>query len=238
MNENEDNENDDAENVAEPADRPLGYWLRVVDALLTREFASALAAEGASRREWMLLNVVSGDVRGPLPAHRHGKGLRRLEERGWIARRDDEWELTDEGRAARDRLGAIVAGIRERVTSAIGPDGYRALVGSLESIARELGGDDADDLPRGRFGRRGFGFPGRGFRPGFGFGPGFAPGFGPAFAPGHGFGPRHGGCDDHGRHGHGHGEGEHRGHRGRGGEAAERAYERGFAAGFDRARAA
>ena len=49
-----------------PADRrPIGYWLRVVDGLLTHEFAVALEAEGLSRRDWMLLNVLSGDVDAP-----------------------------------------------------------------------------------------------------------------------------------------------------------------------------
>ena len=43
-------------------DRPLGYWLRTVDALITREFAAAFDGDGIDRRDWMLLNALSGDV--------------------------------------------------------------------------------------------------------------------------------------------------------------------------------
>ena len=84
--------------------RPLGYWLRAVDGLLTRAFAEALDTEGVSRRDWMLLNVVSGDIEAPGLAERlarKGKRLRSLEDRGWVLEKGDgTWELTDLGRAA------------------------------------------------------------------------------------------------------------------------------------------
>lgn len=192
---------------------PLGYWLRVVDSLLTREVNEAFAAEGASRRDWMLLNALAGDADAPLftPAHR-GRRLGEFVERGWVAETDDGWELTDEGRAAHERLGAIVERLRERVAGAVSPEDYATMTASLEAIARELGWDEEQGMPRGRgfwrgrgpgFGRgwgpgfaRGFGHNhGHGFGPGFGrgfgpgFGRGFAPGYGRGYAPGYGFGP-------------------------------------------------
>lgn len=219
---------------------PLGYWLRAVDAMITREFANALTAEDVDRRDWMLLNAVSGDVDVPgwLASRvqgRGGKRLRALAERGWVARADDAWALTDEGRAAKARLGGIVDGIRERVSSAVSPEDYATMTASLEAIARELGGDEGARMPRfgRRHGRRGFG-PGarHGFGAGFGpaGSPGFAPGMDPASGPGFGsgFGPR---GEHHGAHEHC-GPREHRrgGHRGE--RHAERAFERGFDAGF------
>src|SRR5690349_8514874 len=106
--------------------RPLGYWLRAVDALLTREFAAAFESEGVTRRDWMLLNVLSGDVDAPGVAERlarKGKRLRRLEELGWAEEQGDgTWALTDDGRAARERLGAVVDGIRARVAGAVSPE--------------------------------------------------------------------------------------------------------------------
>ena len=207
--ENSDNSaNEGAENVG--ADRrPIGYWLRTVDAFITREFARAFDDEGVSRRDWMLLNVVSGDVDAPGFAERlarKGKRLRGLEQRGWVEEAGDgTWTLTDEGRAAKERLGAVVDGIRSRVAGAVSPEDFATTIASLEAIARELGWDEDERGPWAGFGR-GFG---RGFRPGFGrgFGEGFGPGFGPrGFGPEmrHGFGPgaRHGfgegfgpGCD-------------------------------------------
>ncbi|SIT86204.1 MarR family winged helix-turn-helix transcriptional regulator [Microbacterium sp. RU33B] len=230
-----------------PTDRrPLGYWLRVVDALLTREFATAFENEEVSRREWMLLSIIAGDVERPGLAERFarkGKKLRSLEDRGWVAQTaDGTWSLTDEGRAAKERLGGIVDGLRSRVAGAVPPEDFATTMASLEAIARELGWDDEARMPRhgfGRGGRRGFG---PGLRPGFGPGHRFGPGFG----PGREFGPGHG--DGRGRvfphDGDGHGRGRdcapHGGHphHGRGGARAEQAYERGFDAGFARGRSA
>lgn len=242
-----------------PTDRrPIGYWLRVVDALLTREFAAAFEAEGVSRREWMLLSIIAGDDERPGFAERlarKGKKLHVLEDRGWVAQgADGTWTLTDEGHAAKERLGGIVDGLRSRVAGAVSPDDFAITMTALEAIARELGWDEESRLPRHGFGPRGRRGFGPGFRPGFGpgraFGPGddsgFAPGEGGGFRPGHGdgrgrvfphdgergghphgFGPRHGGrgCDP--QHG-----------RGRGHQRAERAFERGFDAGFARGRGA
>jgi len=178
-----DDMNLNEENDTPPTGRPLGYWLRAVDGLLARAFAEALDAEGVSRRDWMLLNVVSGDVDAPGLAERlarKGKRLRSLEDRGWVLEKGDgTWELTDLGRAEKERIGAIVDGIRSRVTGAVGDDAYTQLTASLEAIARELGWDETTAAERG-FGRPGFG------RPGFGRPPFGAAGFGPGF----GFGGR------------------------------------------------
>lgn len=146
-----------------PTDRrPLGYWLRVVDGLLATAFADAFHAEGVDRRDWMLLNLLSGDVDRPAftskPA-RHGKRLRALADRGWVVETDGEWTLTDAGRDARARLGALVDGIRTRVSVAVPPEDFATTMASLEAIARELGWNESDRDGREsgwrrRFGRR------------------------------------------------------------------------------------
>lgn len=245
--------------------RPLGFWLRTVDALISREFAQAFDGEGVTRRDWMLLNAVSGDVEAPGFAERFarkgGKRLRSLEDRGWVVETGDgTWILTEEGRMAKERLGAIVDGIRSRVSGAVSPEDFATTLASLEAIARELGWDETTAAPWPGFGR-GFG---RGFRPRFGPGPfgddfrpnlhkGFPPGFGPGGGPtgmpgtpgafgGH-FAHQAAHHDAHhghegdchgGRH---HGHGRSSGHR-RHGEGHEEAYERGFDAGFQRGREA
>lgn len=235
-----DTQNNDGVPREERPTPPLGYWLRAVDALIGREFASALAAEDVDRRDWMLLGAISGDADVPawFASRLHGRGgkrLRALAERGWVTRTDDAWALTDQGRAAKTRLAGIVDGIRARVSSAVSAEDYAIMTASLEAIARELGGDESEPMPRlgRRGGRGGFG-PGfgRGFGPGFGrgFGPGFGPAFGPT--PGPGFGRRggHPGAPEHcGRREHRHGE---HGAGRRGERHTERAFERGFDAGF------
>jgi hypothetical protein len=202
---------------------PLGYWLRTVDGLITREFSAAFDGADIDRRDWMLLNALSGDVELPAFAERFvrkGKRLRDLAERGWVEENGDgTWSLTDEGRAAQAELGEIVDGIRSRVAGAVSPEDYATTMASLEAIARELGWEEGQQMPRRGFGR------GRDIGPGFR--PRFGPGFGPAFGSHH-----HGG---HGHGGHGHGG---RGHGERSGRSAQRAYERGFDAGFSRGRTA
>lgn len=250
------NEQEGTEQEGAPTSpRPLGFWLKVVDGLLTREFAAAFADEGVTRREWMLLNAVSGDVDVPGVAERlarKGKRLRGLEERGWVDQTGDgTWVLTAEGRAAHERLGAVVDGIRSRVSGAVSPEEFATTMASLEAIARELGWDENERMPRpGRRGGRGRGFGrgrGRGFDAGFdggfGYGPrgfdrgyGYGPrgfgrerGFGYDRGLGHRFDPRVDSghpCHRGGHHGHAH-------HR-HGDHAAERAYERGFDAGYAR----
>jgi hypothetical protein len=235
-----DHDTSDDVTDAVPTDRrPLGYWLRTIDHLISREFASALADEGVTRRDWMLLNAVSGDVDLPGRAERlarRGKRLAGLEKRGWVDQAGDgTWSLTDEGRAAKERIGAIVDGIRTRITGAVSPEDFATTMASLEAIAHELGWSEDFTGHRGHsgFGRgfdRGFGPRGRGF--GFGFArPGFGPEFGRGFHAG--FGPRsehgcvHGYHDEwhgegHGHHGLGerhsehHGYGESRRHHGHG----------------------
>ena len=192
--------------------RPFGYWLRAVGALLDREFAVAFENEDASRGDWMLLSVIAGDrpTRGDRLA-RKGKRLRMLEDRGWIVRADDGWELTDEGRAAKARLGVIVESIRARVSGAVSPEDFATTMASLEAIARELGWEEGMRMPRRGCGRR------------FGHRPDFESGRGHGFGHhefGHAAFERHG-CQDHARGGH---------------RRTERAYERGFEAGFTRGR--
>ncbi|MFT4220603.1 MAG: hypothetical protein QM611_08815 [Microbacterium sp.] len=246
-----------------PTDRrPLGYWLRVVDHLISREFATAFAEEDVSRRDWMLLNALSGEADFAGLADRlarRGKRLRALADRGWADEIDGSWQLTDEGRAAHARLSALVQSVREKVANAVSPEDFATMTASLQAIARQLGWDENERMPRGRRFGRGRPF-GPGFRPGFGpngpfghgrpFGPGgerqphgFGPdehGFGPEgghrFGPGQrGFGPgRHAdGCPGghHPAHPH-HRRGKHAGRK------AERAFERGFAAGFRAANSA
>lgn len=232
--------------------RPFGYWLKAADRLMAAEFATAFEGEHSSRRDWRMLNLVDGTVSSDRPLNAHK--LHRLVERGWVTPDGDGWTLTDEGRSAKDRLGAIVEGIRAKVADAVSEEDMATTLASLEKIARAFGWDEETPLPRGR--RHGFGGPrhGRGFPRGFGrpFGRGFGHdvGFGPdadaedgcrhgepgaghrGHGRGHDRGHGHPGHGDHGHRGHGHrGHGPHRAER-----IAQHAFERGFDAGFTRGR--
>jgi hypothetical protein len=233
---------DDNTTTPTPSDRPLGYWLRAVDARISERFAQTFAAEGIGRREWMLLSVLAGDVDAPGFAERlarRGKKLRSLRERGWVTEEEGTWTLTDEGRAAKERLSESVRAIREEVSGAVTPEEFATTMTSLEAIARRLGWDEQNAHAFGRhgFGPRAhrFGGAGHGFGRGGRFGHdrdrghdhGHGHGFGGERDYGHGHGrgfrgePGFGGERDFG-----HGHGRHHGH-GFGGERGSD--ERGFA---------
>jgi hypothetical protein len=235
--------------IPENTSRPFGYWLKAADRLMAAEFAAAFEGEHASRRDWRILNIVDGSVASDRPLNGHK--LHRLVERGWVTPEGEGWTLTDEGRAAKERLGTLVEEIRAKVAEAVSPEDMATTLASLEKIARAFGWDEETPLPRGR--RHGFGGPRRGHGFPRGFGRPFGRGFGHDF--GHGAEHRadhgadhsvdheapHGRDRDCGRgRGHGHpGHGDH-GHRGQGPHRAERiaqhAFERGFDAGFTRGR--
>lgn len=203
--------------------RPLGFWLKATDRLLAAEFARGFEAEGGGRRTWRLLNAVDGTVpsRRPLTAGR----LRSLFERGWVASTGDGFTLTDEGRAAKERLGEVVSGIRSRVTGAVSAEDLATTLATLEQISRAFGWSEEAGMPRamrGRRGRRGFDRGGHGSGRGSADGHRGFGGRGVAAASDSPFGPERG----------------RRGGR-RGGHPAmkiagfgQRSYERGFEAGF------
>ncbi|WP_350348439.1 hypothetical protein ABIQ69_00505 [Agromyces sp. G08B096] len=167
------------------ARRPFGFWLKVVDRRLSEAMADLFAAEGLTRRDWRALNLLAGRADDAHLAARlrdHPEKLHRLVERGWV--RGIPARLTPDGEEARERLLGDVRALRERVVGAVSPEDFETTVATLETIARELGWDESQPLPRGRRG-------GRRFRGGFG----------------HGFGERaqgHAGWGHRGEHGHGH----------------------------------
>ncbi|MGI6878969.1 MarR family winged helix-turn-helix transcriptional regulator [Microbacterium sp. gxy059] len=135
---------------------PIGFWLKATDRLLTRAFRDALDSEGLDRRTWMALNIVDGSVALPdRDGERFRRATRRLADRGWAARVDGSWQLTDAGRAVKDRASGPVEEIRTRVADAVTPEDLERTLASLEQIARALGWQEGMPLPRREHGRRG-----------------------------------------------------------------------------------
>ncbi|MFE6734741.1 MarR family winged helix-turn-helix transcriptional regulator [Microbacterium sp. NPDC057650] len=122
--------------------RPFGFWITAIDRLMADRFATAFENEGLTRRDWRLLNLVAdgGDPQAPK--------IRRLAERGWVTRTSGTWQLTDSGRAAKERLGAVVDGIRAQVAEVVTPEDFAVMTASLENIARAFGYEEGTPLPR------------------------------------------------------------------------------------------
>ena len=142
-------------------DRPFGFWLKLVDRRLSDEMQTLFDADGITRRDWRMLNLLAGEARDERLAERlrsKPHALHHLAERGWIAGAPPV--LTDAGREARDRLEVQVRALRERVAGSVSAEDFATTLRSLEAIARELGWDESDPMPRGHRGGRRHGFGG------------------------------------------------------------------------------
>jgi predicted transcriptional regulator len=135
--------------------RPIGYWLRLVENLINDQFSATLEEHGVTRIQWQLLNVLAaGDstvmqldaaVRGFLVTGGEASSidhLTELIESGWVDATQTGYELTERGHGARDRLSNVVAGQRTEMAAGVTPEDYLTSVRTLEAIARNLGWQD------------------------------------------------------------------------------------------------
>lgn len=178
------------------APRPFGYWLRVIDRRIDEAMRELFAAEGITRRDWRRLNLVAGTVSDPRMSEKLAARPERVQplvERGWVEGEPGSWRLTEAGEAARASLHERVSSLRARVAGAVSPEDFATTIASLEAIARELGWNEGERMPR----RHGRGFGRRHHGEGFGHGHGHE---------------RHSHGDCHSDHHRGRGRGELRGH--------------------------
>jgi len=143
--------------------RPIGFWLTLVDRLISEQFAEALEEHGVTRRQWQLLTVLSrrgasvaeldsaiapflakagpflAETTDQTDAESSAEHLSELIESGWVDSTPTGYELTERGRVAYDKLAEVVEGNRSRATEGVSLEEYQAMVGTLERVARNLG---------------------------------------------------------------------------------------------------
>lgn len=198
-------------NTSTPLDpRSLAHRLTTVGHALHHRLFAQLRDSGIHPKTVLLLGAVDGRVDAPwITARlaRGGKHIDALVEQGWIARGDEGWALTDEGRAVLDRVDAARAALLADVPA----DELERLATALDAVSAAIGVDESEAShpfgPATPGAGRGFGPFGRGFGPGM---RGFRPRFG---ADPHPFEPRE--------------RGEHDGHRFAHGEVASSSHEAG-----------
>ncbi|TXN27758.1 MarR family transcriptional regulator [Lacisediminihabitans profunda] len=132
--------------------RPIGFWLKLVDRLIDERFALTLEEHGVTRRQWQLLNVLA---RGnatvealdaavePVLAADDGESadehLAELVDSGWVAVTPSGYELTEHGHTALNGLSAVVQANRELASEGVTEEEYDRTLATLERIARNLG---------------------------------------------------------------------------------------------------
>jgi len=136
------------------ADRPLAFWLALVDRLVEDKFSGALEEHGVTRTQWRVLGLLASgpasgdDLEGALadmPPDAVGGSasdeLTELVESGWV-QSDGDYAITDRGAAAHDRLADVVDELRATLTKGLTDEEQAAAAVSLERMARNLGWND------------------------------------------------------------------------------------------------
>lgn len=127
---------------------PIGYWLKTLDRLIDENFDRALAAEGAQRRHWQILNIVktgpatSARIAAALdPFWTEGaitldEALADMTRRGWITGQEPR-QLTQGGEATLDAIRERT-GLREKIVAGLTAEQYAQTVAVLEQMAANL----------------------------------------------------------------------------------------------------
>jgi hypothetical protein len=132
------------------ADRPLAYWLALVDRLVEERFSAALEEHGVTRVQYRVLGVLAAgpaseaDLEGALADMPVEAGsdsadeLAELVESGWVLG-GGTYSITDRGSAAHDRLADVVDELRATLTAGLSDAEQAATSAALERMARNLG---------------------------------------------------------------------------------------------------
>ena len=136
--------------------RPIGFWLKLVDRMIDERFASTIEEHGVTRRQWQLLTVLSRNEASveqldtavapflsSADDESSAEHLGELIESGWVAAAGASYEITERGMTAYSRLAEVIAANREIATDGISSEDYTTMVSTLERVARNLGWSDA-----------------------------------------------------------------------------------------------
>jgi DNA-binding MarR family transcriptional regulator len=132
--------------------RPIGFWLKLVDRLIDEGLDAVLGEAGLTRRHWQVLNLLRAEPAtvqrtDTLLAPFLGGGeattrpvLDDLHARGWVAWTGDQRAaLTEAGAAAHAELLGEVSRSRARLAAGITPQEYAATIEVLRRMAGNLG---------------------------------------------------------------------------------------------------
>lgn len=141
--------------------RPIGFWLKLVDMLITEQFARSLEEHGVTRLQWQLMNVLDGTnatgeelitMLAPFVAEHAGQDeptdpqehLSELVESGWVEISQERYQLTPRGTTSLVTLAGVVEDVRTKAAAGISPAAYETAVQTLERMATNLGWTGAE----------------------------------------------------------------------------------------------
>ena len=136
---------------------PIGYWLKRADEVLTKRINEAQRANGLSRTEWQILNVLSEvgsatdeQLEAPLRPFADITSLRELisglQQRGLVSGKgtaDDRYALTTHGQQTHEAALALQKEVRRQAMKDISEEDYATTVHVLQRIVENLSGEGA-----------------------------------------------------------------------------------------------
>ena len=143
-------------NVRKP-ELPIGYWLKQADNLLTEQINKMQAANGVSRSQWQVINMLSEmgsssqsrvfeSMRAFVDAPDLDEIIARLRAHGWVEQSEDhkhgveEFRLTEEGQRRHTAILATQKEARQRAMQGISQEEYTMVIRVLQRMVSNLEG--------------------------------------------------------------------------------------------------
>lgn len=128
--------------------RPIGYWIKQLDASLETQLDSTLARLHLTRRQWHVLDALNAGSATPAEAGNmlrpfssaEGAAAQERDMAALVRERlvvliDGRLTLTEAGSALHARATALVEATRRELTAGIGADEYAMAVSVLERMS-------------------------------------------------------------------------------------------------------
>jgi DNA-binding MarR family transcriptional regulator len=133
--------------------KPIGYWLKHTDNVLTEHIDRVLSENGLIRSRWQVLNIVyqAGTITrsGVLDTMQTFIDARQLDEiieefveQGWLVKHGEEdgaqLTLTEAGKAQRETIFKLQSEVRKRAMQGITDREYAMVIDVLERMVSNL----------------------------------------------------------------------------------------------------
>lgn len=131
---------------------PIGFWLTLVDGLMTEQFNNTVEEHGLTRRQWQIMNILVENPStadgldealapffGPDTDSSSTEHVDELVESGWVSSDDENYLITELGRTSLAALAEVVEHTTEEVAAGVSEEDYAGTVDVLERMARNLG---------------------------------------------------------------------------------------------------
>lgn len=133
--------------------RPIGYWLKHADEVITEHVDQVLGDNGFTRFRWQVLNVIyqAGTITrgGVFDTMQTFIDARQLDEiidgfieEGWLVKRGEgdaaELALTDAGKAQRETIFELQSAVRRRAMRGITEQEYATVIDVLQRMVKNL----------------------------------------------------------------------------------------------------